>query len=134
MKKLSTQLEQFFKELDIDAKDMIDSAKRKRAYKNAVRKIWKDEQASDLIFAHTNAFYIRKDDRPKKGEFRDKPYILCDICIDDPTIRSEIDSRRSILEIALKDEGLSFNELRIIPARRGMRKRHPFIDEHSNDR
>ncbi len=48
--------------------------------------------------------------------------------MDEPLVRSEMDARREFMALRLRDRGLSFHELRIIPARRGMRQRHPFRD------
>ena len=128
MKKLSSSIESYIRALCPDADKLIASTKRNAIYVEGIRTVWKDELAAKMILEHTNAFYIREDDRPKKGIFKDRPYILCEICIDDPAIRSEVDTRRELLTLALKKSGLSFDELIIKPARRGMRDRHPFKD------
>ncbi len=128
MKKLSSSIESYIRALCPDADKLIASTKRNANYVEGIRTVWKDELAAKMILEHTNAFYIREDDRPKKGMFKDRPYILCEICIDDPAIRSEVDTRRELLTLALKKTGLSFDELIIKPARRGMRDRHPFKD------
>lgn len=96
------------------------------AYAAAVRDLWPVASASRLILDHTNAFYVRKDERPRKGANKDEPRILCEVCLDEPLIRSEMDARKEMLSLALKERGLAFDEIRIIPARRGMRQRHPF--------
>lgn len=128
MKKLSSSIESYIRALCPDADKLIASTERNANYVEGIRTVWKDELAAKMILEHTNAFYIREDDRPKKGMFKDRPYILCEICIDDPAIRSEVDTRRELLTLALKKSGLSFDELIIKPARRGMRDRHPFKD------
>lgn len=128
MKKLSSSIESYIRALCPDADKLIASTKRNAIYVEGIRTVWKDELAAKMILEHTNAFYIREDDRPKKGMYKDRPYILCEICIDDPAIRSEVDTRRELLTLALKKSGLSFDELIIKPARRGMRDRHPFKD------
>lgn len=128
MKKLSSSIESYIRALCPDADKLIASTKRNAIYVEGIRTVWKDELAAKMILEHTNAFYIREDDRPKKGMFKDRPYILCEICLDDPAIRSEVDTRRELLTLALKKSGLSFDELIIKPARRGMRDRHPFKD------
>lgn len=128
MKKLSSSIESYIRALCPDADKLIASTKRNAIYVEGICTVWKDELAAKMILEHTNAFYIREDDRPKKGMFKDRPYILCEICIDDPAIRSEVDTRRELLTLALKKSGLSFDELIIKPARRGMRDRHPFKD------
>ena len=54
------------------------------------------------------------------------PHILCEICIDDPLVRSEINFRQEMLRLDLAYEGLHFDELRIKPSKFGMKDRHPF--------
>lgn len=130
MKKLSTSIESYIKAVCPDADKLISSTKRNAIYIKAVNKIWSNGEAARLILDHTNAFYVRQDDRPKKGIYKDKPYIICEICIDDPAIRSELDVRRELLALALKEFGLTFEELQIRPARRGMRDRHPFREQN----
>lgn len=129
MKSLSSSIESYIKALCPDADKLISSTRRNGSYIEAVKRVWKNPEASKLILDHTNAFYVRADDRPKKGIYKDKPYIICEICIDDPAIRSEVDVRRELLMLALRECGLTFEELHIKPARRSMRERHPFREE-----
>lgn len=126
MQSLSKYLDDCFKELDGDASRFLRIAKNNDAYVEAVRTVWPDEDAARLILDHTNAFYVRRDERPRIGPGKDRPYILCEICIDDALIRSELDTHKELLAMVLHQKGLSFNELRLIPARHGMRKKHPF--------
>lgn len=114
--------------LDADSSKHAQIALNNARYKEAVKAIWKDEEASRLILEHTNAFYVRKDELPKKGFPADEDYIVCEVCVDDALIRSEIDAHRELLEFALRSNGLAFEEFRIIPARHGMRQRHPFAE------
>lgn len=127
MKNLSQSLQAVIKTLGPEAEQQASIASRNASYVGAIQAVWKDATASQLILSHTNAFYVRKDETPKKGPDKDKPYIVCEVVLDDPLIRSEMDNKRGMVEIALRERGLSFNEFRIIPARLGMRKRHPFI-------
>ena len=124
MLKLSDSIQSFIKASGKDVQGMMAAAKAKTAYKDAVEHVWKERVASEMILSHTNAVYIRNDTTPRKGPDKDKPYIVFEICIDDPTVRSEVDNMRGLLEISLRRAGLTFEELRLIPARRGMRKRH----------
>lgn len=101
-------------------------ANNNATYVAAVKEVWPAASAYQMVLQHTNAFYIRNDTTPRKGPDKDKPYIVCEICIDEPLIRSEMDARQELMKLTLMKHGLTFNELRIIPARRGMRKRHPF--------
>ncbi len=85
------------------------------------------EMAAYLL-AHTNAFYIRRDETPRKGPDKDKPYIVCEVCVDDAMAKSEINMRQELIKLALASEGIHFEEFRIITARGGMRSRHPFLE------
>lgn len=126
MPNLSDCIAELMKSLDADSAKMAQIAVNNRIYRDAVLSIWKNTEASDLILAHTNAFYIRRDDSPHKGVAEGEAYIVSEICIDDAMVRSELDTHKELLQFALRSNGLSFDELRIIPARRGMRSRHPF--------
>lgn len=126
MQTLSSCIDSILKNLDADQAKLARAAKNNAIFMDAVRAVWKDEMAHRLILAHVNAFYIRKDETPKKGIYKDKPYIICEVCIDDPTVRADIDTHRELLQLALRQRGMDFEELRIIAAKRGMKKRHPF--------
>lgn len=128
MQDLSKGIASLVKALGVQEESIQNTVSNNAAYAAAVRDIWKSEEACRLILDHTNAFYVRKDDRPRKGPDKDKPHLLCEICLDEPLIRSEMDARKEMLSLALLRHGLRFDEVRIIPARRGMRQRHPFKD------
>lgn len=128
MKDLSKSLASLVTSLGGPAEGVPNMMSNNAAYVSAVREVWKTESACRMILDHTNAFYIRKDDRPRKGPDKDKPHILCEICLDEPLIRSEMDARKEMVALALMKRGLKFDEVKIIPARRGMRQRHPFKD------
>lgn len=129
MENLISCIENLLASLDADQAKLAHAARNNAIYMDAVRKVWKDPEASEFILAHTNAFYIRKDETPKKGIYKDRDYMVCEICIDDPTVRSDIDAHRELLQLALRNAGMTFEEVRLIAAKRGMRKRHPFIRE-----
>ncbi|MCI9128793.1 MAG: hypothetical protein HFJ65_00510 [Eggerthellaceae bacterium] len=128
MRNLSSSLDSLVTDLIPDADSALKVRSNNSAYVAAVREVWSSEVAARLVLDHTNAFYVRKDETPRKGPDKDKPYIVCEVCLDEPLIRSEMDARREMVSLALMKQGLRFDELRIIPARRGMRKRHPFAD------
>lgn len=97
-----------------------------RAYERAVRRTWSQSpEAADLVLAHTNAFYVRRDDRPCKGSAGEAP-LVGEACIDDSLVRSEVNARREMLRLALACESIEVEELRILASRRGMKDRHPF--------
>lgn len=128
MIKLSTAINDYLKSVDADVAKGMRIAKNNNAFVNAVRHVWTDKDISSFILCHTNAFYVREDTSPRKGSAKDEPYIVYEVCIDDPSVRSAVDMKREHLRLALVAEGLELNEFRIIPARWNMRKRHPFKD------
>lgn len=126
LKEISKCINQFLMSMDADAAKLAKNINNNNIYKKAVESIWKDKEASSLILTHTNAFYIRKDDKPCRQYAEKGANILCEVCIDDPLVRSELDTHRELLQFALRTNGLTFDELRIIPSKGNMRKRHPF--------
>lgn len=126
MKDLSQSLANLVSSLEGYEEGSSNITANNAAYVASVREIWKSEAACRVILDHTNAFYIRKDKRPRKGPDKDKPHIVCEICMDEPLVRSEMDARKEMMSLSLAKRGLTFDEIRIIPARRGMRQRHPF--------
>ena len=99
----------------------------RQVYARAVRKVWKNNPgAVRLILEHTNAVYVRQDDRPRKGPDKDKPFIVCEVYSDDSMVRAELDTWQQILQLALVEQGIRFDEFRIFPSKLGMTERHPF--------
>lgn len=126
MQSLSHCISELMRSLDADSAKLARIAVNNNHYRSAVCGIWKDKEAADLILGHTNAFYVRECTAPRKGVGETDAYIVAEICVDDPLVRSEIDTHRELLQFALRSNGLSFNELKVVPARRGMKDRHPF--------
>ncbi|MDO4290682.1 MAG: hypothetical protein Q4C41_05580 [Eggerthellaceae bacterium] len=125
---LADGLHDFYRSVDPDGRKALKASRNLEAYKRAVvLRTWRDNpECAKLVLDHTNAFYVRKDDAPRKGADKDTPYILCEICIDDPLVRSEVNFRQEMLRLDLAYEGLHFDELRIKPSKFGMKDRHPF--------
>lgn len=126
MRKLGQELSGLINSLGADATKFVRIADNNSIYEQAIKKIWIQREAADMILANTNGFYIVEDKTPKKGPDKEKPYMVCEIVASDPIVRSELNARREILQLYLIDAGLQFEDLRILPARRGMRGRHPF--------
>lgn len=127
MTSLNTELNYMLNALNPDMAKMVRVSRYREAYANAVQRTWRENaEAARFMLNHTNAFYIRKDERPRKGPDKDKPRILCEVCVDDPIARTELNMRQEILRLALAHEGIQYDEFRIIPAKMGMRNRHPF--------
>jgi hypothetical protein len=129
MYKLSHCVSDILRSLGADHAKLVQIGINNATLLRCVKKLWPDPAAHNFILEHINAFYIRKDERPRKGPDKDKPYIVAEVVIDDPMVRAEIDMRRELLVYLLMCEGLIFKELRIIPARRSMKNRHPYLED-----
>lgn len=135
MKRLSNCIDDFMDILSIDNRKIAQAAFNNQQYKNAVLNIWKSQDASDLILAHTNAFYIRRDYSKKiKKSVKESDVVfntasgdvVCEIYLEDSIILSELNAHREILAFALRTNGLTFDELKLIHSKGSMRMRHPF--------
>ncbi len=133
MSSIATELNRFARQMDVDYNYHHKIAHNNKAYAHAIENTCKDnaEMAKEIL-KHTNAFYIKQDDAPRKGSQKYKPYIVCDICIDDSLVRSEVNLRREIIQYDLINQGLNIDEIRIIPAKGGMKQQHPF-KEYANE-
>lgn len=127
MARLGTEIAFILRSLSSDSARMVRIEQVRSAFARAVRKVWSgNPTAVRLILKHTNAVYVRNDDRPRKGAAKDKPYIVCEVYSDDSTVRAELDTWQQILQLALAEQGVSFEEFRILPSKMGMKERHPF--------
>lgn len=98
-------------------------------YRAAVERTWADSpEAARLVLAHTNGMYVQKDERPRIGPDKHRARIIFGVYLDDAVVRTEFDARQQMLTFALHQEGMSFDELRIMHARGDMRHRHPFAE------
>lgn len=126
MKSIAQCMGEMLEELGIDRAKTNRINDNNLLFRKAICSIWKDKEASDLIFSHTNAFYVRKVDTPRIGIPLGTEYYVCEICVDDALVRSEIDTHKELLTFVLRTQGIEFEELRIISAKGNMLKRHPF--------
>ena len=126
VKSLADGLSELLGSMGADAARLRQINDNNSKYANAVRSIWKDPEANRLILAHTNAFYVRLEKKPMKGIPLGEEYPVCEICTDDPVIRSELETHKELLAFALRTSGLEFEKISTISSRGDMRKRHPF--------
>lgn len=131
MGSLAYEIVSLMQGLGDDANKYLSIASNKAKFKEVVLEIWKDPSAHDLILSHINAFYVRKDERPKKGPAKDEVCYICEICSDDSLIRSELDTHRELIALGLRKRGIEFEDLYIKPSRRGMKDKHPFRQDIS---
>lgn len=127
MARLGTEIAGVLRGLSADSARMVRIAQVRQAYARAVRKVWRNNPgAVRLILERTNAVYVRRDDRPRKGPDKNKPLIVCEVYSDDSMVRAELDTWQQILQLALVEQGIRFDEFRIFPSKLGMKERHPF--------
>lgn len=107
----------------------------KDAYARAVESICRgDGDMAAFVLSHTNGVYLRADGAPRKGRGGEERSVLCEIYIDDPLVRSELNSYREQLRIEMSYRGVTSDELRILPSRFGMKERHPFEGRYLDSR
>ena len=126
VKSIADGLNELLDSLGADAKRLKQINDNNMIYAQAVKSIWKDAEANAIILGHTNAFYIRMDSKPVKGIPLGEEYPVCEICVDDPLVRSELETHKELLAFALRTSGLKFEILKTVSSRGEMRKRHPF--------
>lgn len=127
MAKLGTEMGFLMSELSADASRMMRIERMRQTFARAVRKLWAgNPTAVRLILGHINAVYVRKDDRPRKGPDKAKPFYVCEIYSDDSTVRAELDNWRQLLQMALHEQGIRVDEFRLLPSKFGMKERRPF--------
>lgn len=134
VKSLGSELGRTLAAMNPDAAKLVRISRNRLSYVNAVRRTWADNPpAAEMILDHTNAFYVRRDDAPRKGPDKDKPLIVAEAYLDDSMLLSEVNARREMLKLALDYEGVHVAEFRIMGSRYGMRKRHPFADRAARE-
>ena len=127
MERLSSLSRQFLGSLGPEAAKMMRIQQIKERYRTAVQRTWRDNPAAaQLVLAHTNGMYVAKDERLRTGPDKHKDRIVFGVYLDDPVVRTEFDARQQLLVFALHQEGMSFDELRILPTKWDMRQRHAF--------
>lgn len=138
MRKLSDCVSEFMDSLSPDHRKIAQAAYNNQKYKNAILGIWKSQEAARLILEKTNAFYVRRDTTKRiKKSYKENPHktgtssgdVVCEICLEDSMVLSELDTHREILAFALRSNGLTFDELKLVHSKGPMRERHPFMED-----
>lgn len=141
MKRLSNCIDDFMDMLSIDNRKIAQAAFNNQQYKMAVLNIWNSADASNLILERTNAFYIRRDysKKIKKSTQSDDSAfntmsgdVVCEIYVEDSIVLSELNAHREMLIFALRTNGLTFDEMKLIHSKGTMRMRHPFVNENAD--
>ena len=103
---------------------------------SAVRDVFRE--AAPFVLAHVNAVYVmsaekgaavRRFDRPASSD--DAPVspvsgAVLVVYVDDSMVRSELDNRQELMKMKFCEHGENVSSLKIVPALRDMKKRHPF--------
>lgn len=127
MQSLSTGLNALIGDMGPVAAAALKRARNKERYRAAVQRTWRARpEVAQFVLKHTNGIYIAKDERPRKGPDKHRDRWVFGMYLDDAAARTEVDAWQSVLLEALRLEGMSIDELRFLPAKWDMRKRHLF--------
>lgn len=127
MESLSTGLNALIGDMGPAAAAALKRARNKDRYRAAVERTWRARpEVAQFVLKHTNGIYIAKDERPRKGPDKHRDRWVFGMYLDDAAARTEVDAWQSVLLQALRLEGMSIDELRFLPAKWDMRKRHLF--------
>ncbi len=134
MQSLSTGLNALTDSLGPKAAAALKRSRNKERYRAAVERAWRGRpEVARLVLMHTNGIFIAKDERPRRGPDRDRDWWVFGIYLDDAMVRTEVDAWQSVLLTALRQEGLSVEELRFLPAKWDMRQRRLFPELWDED-
>ena len=97
-----------------EIRKQIRAAQVEEAYQQAVQDVFKN--AAPLVLKHTNAVYC----------FEEKGVRQFVVYADDSSIRSSLDARQGLLEIALFKKGIHFSQFKALASQKSIKKRHPF--------
>lgn len=126
MQNIGTEINQYLKRLDPSAAKAVRAARNNQRFAAAVARVWEDNPlAGDFVLAHVNSLYFAKEEVVSKGAENAWRRVL-GVYLDDPSARAELNARRETLALALLQDGFSFDEVRILASRMGMRERRAF--------
>lgn len=127
MRSFSSELKEVVVKWGPQAVAALKRSQNKMHYRAAVERTWrKRPDIARFVLMSTNGIYIAQDKRLRKGPVNDRGWWVFGIYMDDAMARTEVDAWQSVLFQALQREGLSFDELKILPAKWDMRKRKLF--------
>lgn len=125
MQSVSTGIRRYLDALDPTAAKAVRAARNNQRFAAAVERVWDDNPlAGDFVLAHVNSLFFAKEETPCKGG--SAVHRVLGVYLDDPAARAELNARRESLTLALLQDGFSFDEVRIIPSKLGMRERRAF--------
>lgn len=126
MQSIGTGIRQYLDRLDPSAAKAVRAAHNNRRFAEAIGRVWEDNPlAGEFVLAHVNSLYFAKEEIVCKGAENAWRRVL-GVYLDDPAARAELNARRETLALALLQDGFSFDEVRIIASRLGMRERRAF--------
>lgn len=127
MRSFSSELNEVIIKWGPQAISALKRSRNKGRFRVAVERTWRSRpDIARFVLMHTNGIYIAKDEHPRKGPDKDRAWWVFGIYMDDAMARTEVDAWQSVLFQSLHREGLSIDELRILPAKWDMRKRKLF--------
>ena len=124
MRKINYINKEFLVTLDPEFKKALTAKKVQNAFARAVERVFRGDAAARVVLEHVQAVYVMRDTRPyKKGA---TPDVYLYIYSSDSTVRSELDFRQDWIRLALADEDIHYDRVKIYASKMGMKKRRPY--------
>ena len=126
MRKLNEINKDYLSTLDPDVQKIFKVKRVQNAFARAVARVFKSPAATRLVLENVQAVYVMRDTRPyKQGA---TPEIYLQIYSSDSTVRSELDMRRDWIRLALIEEDIHYDDMKIYASKLNMKKRKPYKD------
>lgn len=126
MRKLNEINKDYLGTLDPDVQKIFKVKRVQNAFARAVARVFKSPAATRLVLENVQAVYVMRDTRPyKQGA---TPEIYLQIYSSDSTVRSELDMRRDWIRLALIEEDIHYDDMKIYASKLNMKKRKPYKD------
>ncbi len=124
MQKLSDINKAFLQSLDPSFRKALQAKRVQNAFARAIEHVFKNEDAVALVLKNVQAVYVMRDTRPyKRGA---TPDVYLQIYSSDSTVRSELDMKRDWIRLALLEEDIHFDKMKIYASKLNMKKRKPY--------
>ena len=126
MRKLNEINKDYLGTLDPDVQKIFKVKRVQNAFARAVARVFKSPAATRLVLENVQAVYVMRDTRPyKQGA---TPEIYLQIYSSDSTVRSELDMCRDWIRLALIEEDIHYDDMKIYASKLNMKKRKPYKD------
>lgn len=127
MRSLSTEMDELVASWGSEATAALKRSRNRDGFRRAVERTWRTRpDIARFILMHTNSIFLKEDTRLRKGPDKHASRWIFGLYLDEPLARTEVDSWQAALLQNLRLEGFGVAELRVFPAKWGMRTRRLF--------